>query len=93
MREIVHLQAGQCGNQIGSKVRIINMPFVCHTHSTPPVAVVLFYFSSSLHIAPNLTCLIIKQNEINALFALHYLYIVSLSHALSLSGFDSIILV
>ena len=22
MREIVHIQAGQCGNQIGSKVRI-----------------------------------------------------------------------
>lgn len=22
MREIVHLQAGQCGNQIGAKVRI-----------------------------------------------------------------------
>lgn len=24
MREIVHIQAGQCGNQIGSKVRIEN---------------------------------------------------------------------
>lgn len=24
MREIVHLQAGQCGNQIGSKVSIAN---------------------------------------------------------------------
>jgi len=23
MREIVHLQAGQCGNQIGAKVRIL----------------------------------------------------------------------
>lgn len=23
MREIVHIQAGQCGNQIGAKVRII----------------------------------------------------------------------
>jgi len=28
MREIVHLQAGQCGNQIGSKVRIIDIPSV-----------------------------------------------------------------
>ena len=24
MREIVHIQAGQCGNQIGSKVRFYN---------------------------------------------------------------------
>jgi hypothetical protein len=23
MREIVHMQAGQCGNQIGSKVKIL----------------------------------------------------------------------
>ena len=23
MREIVHIQAGQCGNQIGAKVRVI----------------------------------------------------------------------
>jgi hypothetical protein len=23
MREIVHLQAGQCGNQIGAKVKIL----------------------------------------------------------------------
>ena len=27
MREIVHLQAGQCGNQIGSKVSILNVNF------------------------------------------------------------------
>ena len=25
MREIVHLQAGQCGNQIGSKVSILKV--------------------------------------------------------------------
>ena len=25
MREIVHIQAGQCGNQIGAKVRKINI--------------------------------------------------------------------
>ena len=25
MREIVHLQAGQCGNQIGAKVKMINV--------------------------------------------------------------------
>ena len=25
MREIVHIQAGQCGNQIGAKVRIFNL--------------------------------------------------------------------
>ena len=29
MREIVHLQAGQCGNQIGSKVRELLVNFVC----------------------------------------------------------------
>lgn len=28
MREIVHLQAGQCGNQIGSKVRWKNTEFI-----------------------------------------------------------------
>jgi hypothetical protein len=27
MREIVHLQAGQCGNQIGAKVSEISRPF------------------------------------------------------------------
>ena len=27
MREIVHLQAGQCGNQIGAKVTIDSMKF------------------------------------------------------------------
>lgn len=31
MREIVHIQAGQCGNQIGTKVRpfccAVNLPF------------------------------------------------------------------
>ena len=26
MREIVHLQAGQCGNQIGAKVRRMHLP-------------------------------------------------------------------
>jgi len=26
MREIVHLQAGQCGNQIGGKVALQNFP-------------------------------------------------------------------
>lgn len=26
MREIVHIQAGQCGNQIGAKVRIPTIP-------------------------------------------------------------------
>ena len=26
MREIVHLQAGQCGNQIGSKVYSVDLP-------------------------------------------------------------------
>lgn len=25
MREIVHIQAGQCGNQIGAKVRIFKI--------------------------------------------------------------------
>lgn len=25
MREIVHIQAGQCGNQIGAKVRIYKL--------------------------------------------------------------------
>ena len=28
MREIVHIQAGQCGNQIGAKVKI--QPFYTH---------------------------------------------------------------
>jgi len=34
MREIVHLQAGQCGNQIGSKVTVrcwlSERDFLCH---------------------------------------------------------------
>ena len=29
MREIVHIQAGQCGNQIGAKVRILVNIFIC----------------------------------------------------------------
>lgn len=28
MREIVHIQAGQCGNQIGAKVRIFYPPHI-----------------------------------------------------------------
>lgn len=28
MREIVHIQAGQCGNQIGAKVRLYKDSFV-----------------------------------------------------------------
>ena len=28
MREIVHLQAGQCGNQIGAKVRFYSMLYL-----------------------------------------------------------------
>lgn len=28
MREIVHIQAGQCGNQIGAKVGILEFEFV-----------------------------------------------------------------
>ena len=28
MREIVHIQAGQCGNQIGAKVRIVFIVFL-----------------------------------------------------------------
>ena len=33
MREIVHLQAGQCGNQIGAKVNHTLMPFFLHALS------------------------------------------------------------
>lgn len=29
MREIVHIQAGQCGNQIGAKVSILNLFLSC----------------------------------------------------------------
>ena len=29
MREIVHVQAGQCGNQIGCKVTLLNGAFLC----------------------------------------------------------------
>lgn len=29
MREIVHIQAGQCGNQIGAKVYFMTFVFVC----------------------------------------------------------------
>lgn len=29
MREIVHLQAGQCGNQIGAKVSLVSFLFSC----------------------------------------------------------------
>ncbi|KAG8127742.1 hypothetical protein E2320_014635 [Naja naja] len=38
MREIVHIQAGQCGNQIGAKVRLANFlsPFSPHVHAPPP---------------------------------------------------------
>ena len=38
MREIVHIQVGQCGNQIGAKVRQFLEPFLgiepcdCETH-------------------------------------------------------------
>lgn len=28
MREIVHIQAGQCGNQIGAKVNVLNFSFL-----------------------------------------------------------------
>lgn len=28
MREIVHLQAGQCGNQIGAKVKFYTIPLI-----------------------------------------------------------------
>jgi len=39
MREIVHLQAGQCGNQIGAKVRTerIYVLFVIYSKLTLPV--------------------------------------------------------
>ena len=30
MREIVHLQAGQCGNQIGAKVSYIHIKFILY---------------------------------------------------------------
>lgn len=33
MREIVHIQIGQCGNQIGAKVR--RAPFSCWLHLGP----------------------------------------------------------
>ena len=34
MREIVHIQAGQCGNQIGAKVRLINVRLLRETSGT-----------------------------------------------------------
>lgn len=34
MREIVHLQAGQCGNQIGAKVRNRFFIYFCNQEST-----------------------------------------------------------
>lgn len=38
MREIVHIQAGQCGNQIGAKVRL-SRPASCVPKSASPRAV------------------------------------------------------
>lgn len=29
MREIVHIQAGQCGNQIGAKVCVVRITLLC----------------------------------------------------------------
>lgn len=43
----------------------------------------LFFFFHTLCIGPNLTCLIIKQNEINTLFASHYLCIALPARSLS----------
>lgn len=41
MREIVHLQAGQCGNQIGAKVTTLNFRFESflfdHVHLFPSI--------------------------------------------------------
>lgn len=56
MREIVHIQAGQCGNQIGAKVIIVfavRSPFSCQTWRTPlhrrssPFRVIQNYISYS----------------------------------------------
>ena len=37
MREIVHLQAGQCGNQIGAKVRELTLRLVIINWRTPTI--------------------------------------------------------
>jgi len=63
MREIVHLQVGQCGNQIGSKVRIINIQLVWHTWTNAPLYLIF-------HNIPNLTCLIIKQRTLSLRFTI-----------------------
>lgn len=35
MREIVHIQAGQCGNQIGAKVRLSRLASCVPTRASP----------------------------------------------------------
>lgn len=56
MREIVHLQAGQCGNQIGSKFWEVRLSLVnlCRRCSTSCV----FYRSLILTIIINITVII-----------------------------------
>ena len=44
MREIVHIQAGQCGNQIGSKVKyIIEIYFGDYTSAVIKGKIVTFF--------------------------------------------------
>ena len=51
MREIVHLQAGQCGNQIGAKVSCVDSNFAVKIKGANTVVALspLYHISSSLN--------------------------------------------
>ena len=59
MREIVHIQAGQCGNQIGAKVRRLtqifygNNPYIVNKSDLMYCEVNLLQISTKYHISLN----------------------------------------